>query len=513
MNPKNNSLYIDFLEYKTVLRYVLLIAFVLLGGVILKDGIAILFALIIIYFSATKNLYRAIEFFFLWFFISNFFIGQGYITNEFLINYIAKPSFLLFLIFLFSFNKIPKQLLSAKYIIYWLAFLSITLFSSVTQGQSPFVIITISSFFMLYLLLQAKGIHENQYNNLLNLFVAVAIIQTIVSFLQVTQILSPPSRMMENGTGGQFLMTAGLDDVASGTFGAGASHLTSWYASLISLFLLIIWTITKKGKYIVLMVISFLQFATVDSKTIMVVTVLMLAYFIFFLLKERTLFRLSIRKFIFFIIIISIFSLFFIKEWNAYYQYYGVKTGGSRTSLSAVYGNEVENSKNLMLENIGDWGKIRGFQYVFEDFSNKPMQIIWGYGIQGYTYNGKMTKIENKDTPIMKLNNFTNSRSGLIKQFAVSGLFGLLLFAISIVMWYRYNITKNKNSYDIAKKSLLKIFLSFSLLASFLYSIDLTTIPLIAFAGIISICSKLSQHKTLKQLNIILQSKRRFKSY
>jgi len=310
MNPKNNSLYIDFLEYKTVLRYVLLIAFVLLGGVILKDGIAILFALIIIYFSATKNLYRAIEFFFLWFFISNFFIGQGYITNEFLINYIAKPSFLLFLIFLFSFNKIPKQLLSAKYIIYWLAFLSITLFSSVTQGQSPFVIITISSFFMLYLLLQAKGIHENQYNNLLNLFVAVAIIQTIVSFLQVTQILSPPSRMMENGTGGQFLMTAGLDDVASGTFGAGASHLTSWYASLISLFLLIIWTITKKGKYIVLMVISFLQFATVDSKTIMVVTVLMLAYFIFFLLKERTLFRLSIRKFIFFIIIISIFSLF-----------------------------------------------------------------------------------------------------------------------------------------------------------------------------------------------------------
>ncbi len=497
MNPKNNPIKIDFLEYKTVLRYVLVIAIALLGGVILKDGIAIFFTLVILYFSATKNLYRAVESFFIWFFISNFFIGQGYITIEFVSKYIAKPSFLLFVIFIFFFNRIPKHLFSAKFIITWLVFLFITLFSSLVHGQSPFGMITISSFFIVYLLIQSSGMNHKQYNQLLNLFVAVAIIQTIVSFLQVAQLIPPPSRMMDDGSGGQFLWEAGLDDVASGTFGAGASYVTSWYAALISLFMLLMWSLTKNWKYLIFMVISFLQFAIVDSKTIMLVTILMLGYLFFYLFKEKKKFKINIVRYTLLLIILSVGTFGFYSAWNSYYVYYGNQTGGSRTSVNEIYQNEAQKSINIVFNNIGNWGKIKGFQYIFEDFSqNNPSEIIWGYGMQGYGYNEKMKYIESKDTPLMQLDNFTNSRSGLIMQFATNGLLGFILFITSMVIWFNYNNKSSNGNCNLIKISLLKIYLPFTFLAAFLYSINFTSIPIITFSAIISIYFKLSNTRT-----------------
>jgi len=122
MNPKNNSLKLDFLEYKTILRYILVIGIVLLGGVVLKNGVAILFALLILYLSATKNIYRAVESFFIY----NFFIGQGYISSEIIVTYIANPSFMLFVVFIFFISSIPKQIFNAKFIITWFIFTDVS---------------------------------------------------------------------------------------------------------------------------------------------------------------------------------------------------------------------------------------------------------------------------------------------------------------------------------------------------------------------------------------------------
>jgi len=58
----------------------------------------------------------------------------------------------------------------------------------------------------------------------------------------------------------------------------------------------------------------------------------------------------------------------FFKAWNAYYEFTGKITGGSRTNLNSVYHNEVDESFSLIINNIQDWGKIKGYQYVFEDF-------------------------------------------------------------------------------------------------------------------------------------------------
>ena len=484
----------DFLSYKTIFRYLFIVAITILGGIFLKEGIALLFVGLIVYFCITRNLYRAIETFFIWFFLSSFFIGQGYLSNEFIIKYIAKPHFLLFVIFLFFLNKIPKMVLQAKYIYMWFFFLLLTLLSSVTQGQSPFVIITISGFFIMYLLMQAKGITHGQNQNILNLFVAVAITQTVVSILQVTELI-PASTKVEGGE----VVIMGLDDVASGTFGAAASHLTSWYAALMSLFLLLMWLITKNNSYLIFIVISFLQFATVDSKTIMGVTILMLGFTILYVFKVKKMFRISIGKYVLIIFIFAIGIFGFYTAWDSYYQYFGNKTGGTRTSLNAVYQNELVESTSLVLTNIGDWGKIKGYQYIVEDYiNNNPVQLIWGYGIQGYDMSGKGGYILDKDTPLMQLNNLTNSRSGLIKQFAVSGFLGFILFFYAMGIWYAYNRRKIQNNYDLLKDSLLKIFLVFTIVAAFLYSIEISSIPVMTFSAIVSMYIKMSTDSSNK---------------
>jgi hypothetical protein len=370
-----------------------------------------------------------------------------------------------------------------------------------SQDQSPFVVITISSFFMIYLILQAKGMTPLQYQKLLNLFLAAAILQTVVSFLQVSEIIPPPSTMMDDGVGGQFEWIAGLDDVASGTFGSAAGHLTSWYTALISLLLLLVWSLTKKTSYLIFTALTFLQFATVDSKTIMGVTVLMLGYMLFFLYEEKKRFRLNIGRYLLFIVIIAVGALGFVKAWNAYYVYYGEQTGGSRTDLNAVYENEAKGSADLILAGLGEWGKIKGFQYVTDDFiDNDPKQLIWGYGIQGFSYNGKAGFIQSKDTPAMQLNSLTKSSSGLITQFAESGLLGFILYFMTVLQWFNYNDKNVINNFDLIKISLLKIYLPFTLLAAFLYAIEITSIPVIAFAAIISIYARLSDYDRLNKL-------------
>lgn len=491
----------DFLNFKSIIRYLIYFAIILFAGAIFKDTIALLIAGTILFFSITKNLYRSIEVYLIWFFTSNFFVGQGYITNAFIFTYIAKPSFLLFIIFVIFISRISSKDLNVKYIIVWILFLILTLLSSITQRQSPFVIITISSFFIIFLVLQVKGLTIRHYHNILNIFVAVAVLQTIVSLLQVSELIQPASKMMGDGDGDQYEWIAGLEDVACGTFGAAASHIVSWFSALMSLFLLLVWSITTKRKYLFYMIIIFLQLATADSKIIVGVTIFMLIYMLFYIYKERISFNISIERYILLILIITLGSFGFLSAWNAYYQYYSENSDTTRTDINAVYKNEGKESLNLICSNINDWGKIKGYQYIYEDFiDNDIKQLIWGYGMQGYDFNGKMGYIQTKDIPLMQLNNFTNSISGLTSQFAKSGLIGFILFVISVYFWFRHNCNKIENKFGILKNSLLKIYLPFTLLASFLYSIELSSIPVIVFASIISICVKLSNHIDLNQI-------------
>ena len=492
---------IDFINTKTILLYVAIMGMALVAGAFLKEGIALVFTTFILFSCLTGNLFRTLEAFLIWLSISNFFTGQGYITSEFITKYLAKPAFLVFVIFLAFLSRIPSRMFKARYIVFLTVFLILTVIGSFAQLQSPLVIITLSSYYLLFLVFQARGMKRRQYLKLLNLFVAVAVIQTIVSFLQVAELIPPPETVMQKAGGGTFMWKAGLDDAASGTFGAASSHITSWYAALISLFMLLMWTMTKKNTYLVFMVISFLQFATVDSKIIMGVTVLMLFYTLYYVLKERRRFKVNVSRYLLILVLLSAGGVGFFSLWNIYYEYYGKKTGGDRTDIQSVYQNEAKETIDILFENLPDWGKFKGYQFIYNDMvENEPLQLIWGYGLQGYDSNDKQEYILAKDKPIMQLNNLTNSNSGLISQFAYSGIVGLLLFLLTLYNWYLYNKTKVKNKYDIIKNSLLTVFLLFTFIVSFLYPILIGSIPIIVFGAIISIYSRLSYNYKIYQL-------------
>ncbi len=487
---------IDFLHIRKLAKYLVLFAAILLGGFIAKDLFAVLIVAILAYFIITNKFFRSIETWLIWSFLYGFYSGQGYFTNDFISKYLAKPSFLLFVIFLFFYNTISKSLKAADFFTVWLCFLGLSLIGLFYHAQPPFVIITISSFFLIYLLFRSKRLDSKQCICLLNLFVAVAILQTIICVMQVSQLIPPPSKMMDDGNGGQFEWIAGLDDVACGTFGPVAAHLVSWYQSLIVLFCILVWSVCRKTKYLVLVIIILAQFATVDSKTIMGVMVLMMLYLLYYINKHRIKFRLNIRKVLGIAFTAVIMGVVLLQAWDFYYKYQNASGGAeSRPDLNTVYKKEVVRSGNLMLDNFSDWGKFQGFRYVLEDFLYEdPLEVIWGYGLQGYTYNGKRSFIENKDTPFMQLNNFTRSRSGLIQYFAQTGLVGMILLFLSLILWSRYNIKrKNINEIDLIINSLIKIFLPFTLLCAFIYSVSLTGITVIGFAAMIGLLKKYSE--------------------
>jgi len=492
----------DFLDVKSVLRYLLVFAIVLAGGTVAGEAFALLVVAVFLFYVVSGRLFKSMEWWIIWLFCFGFYQGQLLIKTEAIAKYVAKPTFLLFLVFVVFFYKIPPQAKLSRYIISWIAFLALALLSLVYHGQSPFVLITASAFFILFIVLRGSTLTEKNCFQLFNLFTAAAILQTIVCILQIAQIIPPSSSQMDDGTGGTFEWVAGLDDVACGTFGPVSGHIVSWYVSLMAVFFMLVWTVNRKSKYLILAGISLLQFATIDSKTIMGVMAAMMIYLFYYLTKNRQAFKLPARKLGSFGVTVGIMAFFLFMGWQYYYEYQNREGGAiNRSNFDQVYEAEIKKSQELIVENIGDWGKIKGFSYVLADFiESDPFEVFWGYSLLGYSYNNKMAYIESKDTPIMQLNNFTKSRSTFIAQFAQSGLLGFFLFMMALYLWYKFNVNiRVLNPVDLIRISLVKIFLPFTMVAAFLYNITLTSITMVSFAAIVSLLKQYSDYIELSK--------------
>jgi hypothetical protein len=495
---------IDFLDTKKIFKYLLTFGVILSIGALLKDIAAILIVLYILQFSFRKRTFKGIEFFLIWFFCYGFYNSQSFITIAAVSKYITKPYFVLFCLFLLQINTIVKTLKEeSRLLISVFLFFFVALTGLLLHSQSPFATISAVSFFLIYFIMKGVKLENDEYNSLLNLFVAVGILQFIVSILQLRQILPPPTTSMDDGYGNIYEWTAGLDDVACGTFGAISSHLVSWYESLMSIFLFLVWIVVRKPKYFIISALCLFQFSTVDSKTILVVTIVMILYLIFvYIPRNKEIYKLHFSRIFLFAALIVILGYAFMLTWNSYYQYFAENSGyGKRENLQSVYTNEVSESKDQITENFSDWGKIRGFQYLYDDFNVEGFEyILFGYGIQGYTWNGKMQYIESKDTLLMQLNNSTNSRSGLITLLATTGFLGFLSMFVALFIWYRRNNSKTKTTeVNLVKAGLVRVFLPFSILAAFVYSVEFTSIPLLAFSGISGLLSNISKAQTINE--------------
>src|SRR4051812_1198298 len=106
---------IDFLNVKTIIRYLVAFAAVLVAGALLRDIAALLITTTLLYYIVRRNLYRSLELWLIWFFSNGFYFGQGYIEQETVAKYIAKPSFLLLIIFISFYTRIPARFKTSTY--------------------------------------------------------------------------------------------------------------------------------------------------------------------------------------------------------------------------------------------------------------------------------------------------------------------------------------------------------------------------------------------------------------
>jgi hypothetical protein len=489
---------IDFLNIKSLIKTLLVFGAILFAGSILKDIAALLVAIVIVYFLIKGNHYRTMEYWLIWYLCYNFYQGQLYFNISVVENYVANPPKLLFLIFIYNFNYIRTRLKDSVLNKGVLAFSVSLLLGSLINGQSIFAFIDDIPFFLIFFIFIGFKFDDIQSKGLLNLFIAIGILQSVVSFLQVGQIIPPPTTIMDDGGGGINTWVAGLDDVASGTFGASASHLTSWYAALVGFFLILVFAILKKIKYFIFAAICLIQFATVDSKTIMGITVVMFSYLmLIYLPRCKNEFKLDVPKLFISIFLVAIFGFGLKQGINAYYVYFSEQTGTSaRANLDAVYEDEVSSSFDIVMEDPLNWGKIKGPVYVLEDFTKEGMlTFLFGYGPRGYDYNGKMMLIENMDAPKMQLDSFTKSRSGFIAGLARFGTIGAILLFYMIFKWYKINNSEViPNDFEPVKKGLLNIFLPFTLITSSLYSVSFSNIPVIMLSALVGILINYEQN-------------------
>jgi len=502
-NEKQYSL----LETSHLIWYSVALAILLLAGSVIKDATAIIITLGIIYFCfVEKQIYKAIVLWLLWFFVYGFYVGHGFFSIGAIEKYIAKPAYLLFLIFFASITQPRKRLAGIELIPFralnvWFIFCAAVFIGSIYYLKFPSIILPYSSIFFITYLFQNAITEVKQIKSLINLLLAVAIIEIIVSFLQLNGVISRDVMLMETGTGSTYLWKGGLDDVASGTFGPANSPDLSWFEATISIFLFAFGITIKRTGYVILSLFPLLHFVLVDSKTILGITILMYFLLFYTIIRTKKGIEINMGKLSVIGSIVIIFVFVFINGLNFYYKSNNLYYAG-KSPLEYTW-----RSIDRIVKHLPEWGKIRGFGYITNDFLNEdPLEVLFGYGTDRYSLNNKMGFIESHDTKMMKYNNITRSRSSLIYMYA---RFGLIAFVAAFITFYYYfQFIKSKylaSPYGFSLKLILKPMFLCSLLLAFLYnSISPGAISLISFFILVNLILlyDIKYHESMKQYNV-----------
>jgi hypothetical protein len=439
------------LSYKHILKYIVLFSGFLFLGAMSRNYIGIISFLLFLVLLVTNKFEKLLLFIIALIYLSPFFIGQGWITNNIVEKYIIKGQIYIIITFIvlnknywFSYN--PHRSL-AKWGLY---FLILIVISDVLHFSLQVNAINQIYFILLFFLVYFIPKSHEFYRQLLNFLVAIGLLQVIISFLQVNQIIPPATKVMSITEGQSFMWVAGLDDVASGTFGAAASNVTTWFATLIFMFLFSLGYVTKKKSLIVLSLLLALQHGSVESKIVSVLSVISFLY----LLQKLKVFNIFNRKNITYLFIIFIFSFAISIIIESYYK--NLYKEGIVKPIDLM-----SNTTLMVYDNFWDWGKFAGFKNItFDHLRNNPIQILIGYGRDNYNYSDNMGRIEAMDTPIMQLNNITRSRSTFIDVYAKLGLPSLLLILFLFMLLFRdinsrYYLTRVGQSFKYSSSAIL----------------------------------------------------------
>jgi hypothetical protein len=356
-------------------------------------------------------------------YIGRFYVGQGWVTNIIVEKYLLKGHIYVVIPFvIFAKNYWFKKYIERRYIKWAITFLLIVLILDLLHFSFNANIINMITFILLFFLILNMPKSNKFDTYLINLLIAVGVLQVIISYLQVNQFISPPRLEMTIDGSESFLWVAGLDDAASGTFGAVQSNVTTWFSIILFLFFFSVGFTARNRSIIILSFIFPLQVASVDSKTVTIIGILSFIY----LLKRLRVYNILRVKNILYVFLIFSFSLVFTKLVTIYY-----KNLTKGISEPAFY---IEKTIDLIYYNFWDWGKFAGFINITRDhLDHNPVNIFIGYGRDKYDAN----RIIALDKPLMKANKITRSSSAFIKIYGELGLVGLFLII------YLYILLKN----------------------------------------------------------------------
>lgn len=425
-----------FFSYKKVVFIFLVGIVCLFMGKFLGDSIGVVSLLVFFLLLLRNKRDFLVLFLIFWVFLYEFYIGQGWVNNEIVSKYMIKGQFYIIITFFVFFERRWVDSRIEKKLFLWsMFFLLVVVFSDfMTLGLKPNFI---NQVFFVYLFLLVINLPKKRDFNtrLLNLIVAIGLLEVVICFLQVKQIIPPGSKIMPTRTA-SFLWEPGLDDVASGTFGVGISNVTSWFETMLFIFCFSFGVYKKKVTIIIFSFVFLLQYVTIDSKTALGVTAFAFMYLLY---KLRIFNFLKFRNIVY---VVMVFLAFVVMK-GLIGSYYDSFLGNRHESGSEYIERYVSKSVDVIFENIEDWGKIAGFEYITKDYLKKDASmLITGYGRANFTYDTNGGRILDMDTSVMQLNNITRSFSSFISIYGSIGLLGLVL--VLWLFWFLFTTIKNQ---------------------------------------------------------------------
>lgn len=400
---------------------------------------------------------KCILFIIMWMYLYNFFLGQMWVYDLQVVK-IINPSYYIFILLIFEYKKFHIINKYDKYLAIWtVCYLVVQSFGALIHGQFGIGIILYPyGIYIYYILVYAP--HMSQFTNkLVNLLIAIGLMQVLLSFMQAYGVISRPLVFQDLYVS----VSAGIDDAASGTMGTGQSNVTSWICTVLFIFFLSLGFIKKKKIYIILSLIFLAQYASVDSKTALMITL----YSVIILLYKISRLKISYRKYIGTILMILLFGILLYSMINTFYM--NISDEGIEYSKEAISVTAVQ-----IIADIQNWGKVAGFSNLTGMLLNdNPIYILFGYGRGNYTYLDRRKEIMDLDTPIMMLNNATNSNSSFLSEYGSGGLFGLIM-VVSLLMILYNSVKKQRYVTDIGKSYLIsgKVMIIGSAIFMFVYN-------------------------------------------
>ena len=400
---------------RLIVVFLLFSALTLVAGTALGNHVYIIPGIALAYYFLTFKTGAYILFIVLWQYVSNYFIGQGLVNNATAIKLIDARYYIVF-VFLLNIKSIKINFKFEKKMIIWVvAEIVLIAIDSLTSNFIPGLGMLIIPYYVYMYYLIKLPTNPSFTEKIINLLIAICFLQLIVSVMQVNQIIDPP--ISGSSYAGEAIVS-GLDDASVGTMGSISSNRTSWLGSIFFLFLFG-YALHSKSLFVTLFSFVFLlQYSTVDSKTLLFVTILASIYIIKRSLKKLTI----LDKRLIILIVLVIVSIGFSSLINTYYLNIGTE------GISAP----IEMGRNALDDlrgNFSEWGKINGFVYLFESYKSTSIYaMLMGGNISIYDVDANIRTSENS---IMAQNNFTNSVSAWISIFAMDGLIGILM-----VVWF-----------------------------------------------------------------------------